>query len=116
MAPNKVSENLSRRAEFGGDVAEGFVGEDERTADEVSVVVDQIGKANAGEERDGEDFLNGFFEFQEGDDLAALDVDDPHAAGAFRFLQPLGDLDAAKDGRFADLREADECRPFPGRA
>ena len=66
------------------------------------------GKRIPGKQRDGKDFLHGFFEFQEGDDLPALDVDDPHAAGALGFLQSLGDLDAAEDGRFADLREADE--------
>ena len=99
---------LAGSAKLGRHVAECVVGEDKRAADQFGVVVDQVGETHAGKQGDGEDFLNGFFEFQKRHDLAALDVDDPHAAGAFGFLKPLGDLDAAEDGRFANLRQADE--------
>ena len=60
------------------------------------------------QQRDGEYLLHGLLKLQEGNDLAAQDIDDPHAASPFGFFQSLGDLDAAEDGRLANLRQADE--------
>src|SRR5262249_34211295 len=79
-----------------------------RATDQLVVVVDEVGEANAGQQRDGKDFLHGLFEFQEGHDQAALNVDDPYATGPLGFLQSFGDLNAAENGGFAGLPGADE--------
>ncbi len=59
-----------------------------------------------GSGQEGEDFLHGAGEAEEGDDVAGGDVDDPDTALAF--AAGLADGDTAEDSSFADLREADE--------
>ena len=56
----------------------------------------------------GENLLHAFFKAQEGNRFPGLDIDHPHAAGAF--IQAFHQRYAAEDGAFTNLAETDESQ------
>ena len=97
----------SRGADRRRDLAETLGGDHEGTLQQLLVVVDQVGEPPR-QHRHGEDLLNAALELEQGDRLAAAQVHDADAARPLLGGEPLGDRDAAEDGRLADLRQPDE--------
>ncbi len=80
------------------------VGQHEGTVQQFQIVVHQVGKANAGDDSHGENFLHGVFNLDSAENLARLNVDRPDSASAFLFS--FGDRDTTEDGRFTNLRQS----------
>src|SRR5262249_17871923 len=97
----------SRGADRRRDLTETLGGHHEGALQQLLVVVDQVGEAPR-QHRHGEDLLDAARELEQGDNLAAAQVHDADAARPLLRRQPLGDGDAAENGRLADLRQPDE--------
>src|SRR6266446_6687757 len=107
VMPNWFS--IHRRAispACGGGVARSTLGNDERVLDGLLLKADYLREAQAGQQLDVEDLLDGALELQECRDLAAAQVDHRHAA--FQLLSSFGQRYPIHGGGRTDLRQTDE--------
>ena len=83
-------------------VCQRFVRQDVGTAKAFIIPFQQLGKAHAAQDLNGEDFLYAGLKAQESDGLTGFDIDDPYTAGAL--AHTLDQRNTAEHGALAHLR------------